>query len=245
MQTRALALCLALAGSTQVLAEEQWGLGLGVISAASPYQGESKDVLVVPLVSYDNERFHFSGVSASYDLYEEGAFKWAAFVRPGFDFFRPDDADDESMRSLKRRKFSVLAGVRLETELGFAKGSLAMAHDVTGNAKGYSLEAGLSRQFILNRVLMLKTELGLVYADQKTVDYYYGVDSGESPYFAAYTADSALNPYVSATLMYQLDPHWQLFSSLKVSEYDSEIKDSPIVARDRDVQFMAAMSYKF
>ncbi|GGO68665.1 MipA/OmpV family protein [Bowmanella pacifica] len=245
MPIRTVALCIAMAGSMPAFADGQWGLGVGVITATSPYLGESSDTFVVPLVSYDSENFHFSGVSASYDLYEDQAFKFAAFVRPGFDFFDPDEADTDYMRSLKERKFSVLAGVRLETDLGFANSSLSVANDITGNAKGFSLEAALNRQFVLAKGLMLKAELGVVYADDKTIDYYYGVDGGESAYFPAYSPDGALNPYLSATLMYQLDANWQLFSNAKWTEYDSEIKDSPIVGRDRDLQIMAALSYKF
>ena len=245
MQLRTICLCVALAAAGHAQAEGKWGLGLGAITATSPYLGESRDFLVVPLVSYEGEDFHFSGVSATYDLYENETLALKAYISPGYDFFDPDDADWQSMKRLKERKFSVMAGFELEADLGFATSTLSAGHDVTGNASGYSLSWGISHHYALAKGLMLIPEIGVVYADAKVVDYYYGVDSGESPYFGAYEADSALNPYASLTLMYQIDKNWQVFSNLEYTKYDSEIKDSPIVGRNGDLQFLAAFSYTF
>ncbi|GAB3011177.1 MipA/OmpV family protein [Bowmanella dokdonensis] len=245
MKRSLLATVLALTMSGQATAEGTWGLGLGMISAKSPYLGEADDFLLLPLISYESEDFRFTGVSFNYDLYETDSIQLSTFLRPGFDFFDADDADTPAMRTLNDRKFSALLGLEIKADLDFATAVLSAGHDITGNARGWQLELALQRRYQLSPQLFISPELGVTFADSDTVDYYYGVDSGESSQFAPYQADSALNPYASVTLMYQIDKRWQAFTSLKWSEYDNTITDSPIVDADRDLQWVAAVSYEF
>ncbi|MDF2177362.1 MipA/OmpV family protein [Aliiglaciecola sp. CAU 1673] len=223
----------------------QWSAGVGVVATGSLYQGESSNVFVVPLIQYQGERFKFQGVEASYRLVGDKNWSIEATLGPGFDNFDPDEADAAQMKTISKRDFSILAGLKVNWHLGSVTAELAAGQDISGHSKGMKLDGSVKRRYQVTPSLFVIPAIGLEYLDAESSDYYYGVDAGESPFFSPYQAGSAYNPYLAVTLLYGLSPSWQIFSMLKVADMDSSITHSPIVDDDMDFTGVAALTYTF
>lgn len=131
--------------------------------------------------------------------------------------------------SLNKRKISVLAGVDLHAYFGAYSFAVQALNDVRGVHDGAELRAAISRDFESGR-LRLRPAAGLIWQDDKTIDYYYGVDDDEVLYSSlAYHAGSGLSPFVRLDLNYTLSKRWSLKALLYQRQLASSIKDSPIV----------------
>ena len=245
----ALALALGLAAAP-VLAQDapdpqpRWTLGLLAIERDAPYRQLDEDLLVVPLVRFEGERFYLRGLRGGVVLAESGGFEFGGFLQARGDGY--DAADSPYLAGMADRKFSLDAGVAASwrvPRIGQFEASLAT--DMLDRSGGQEAEVswtGLVRaagwQFL--------PSLALRWQSQDMVDYYYGVRAGEAIVGRpAYAPGSALFPEVSLLATRPLGERWQLFARAGHTWLPSEVTDSPLVDQDSRTSVLVGLGYTF
>ncbi|MED5526756.1 MAG: MipA/OmpV family protein [Pseudomonadota bacterium] len=243
-----LALALVALSST-AMAEEasRWSAGIGVIQSPSPYIGVDNQNLVFPAVGYEGKDFYLRGPSAGYYLAKDELWSLALGLQLGPSRLDPDKSDDQRMKRLDDRKFSVLGGVRAthKAKWGLLEGTLAT--DVSGRHDGQYAELAYKYPVIRNARFQLTPGLGLAYYSDDYADYYYGVSGGESlrSGFAEYHPGSATNSFATLDMNWKFASQWLAVASLRYTWLDDSLSDSPIVDKDHSTSAYLGLVYRF
>ncbi|KGJ90523.1 MipA/OmpV family protein [Thalassotalea sp. ND16A] len=133
----------------------------------------------------------------------------------------------------KKKSLSYMAGVawRYRGEMDI---NVVLASDITAGHHGKELHANIKKQFNIGR-LEFESKVGMSYKDAALVNYYYGVSEDELPFgfeYLDYRPGAAINWHVQLQLGYPISDHFWLVSSYRYDNNDSEIANSPIVAKD-------------
>ncbi|UZD97738.1 MipA/OmpV family protein [Pseudomonas corrugata] len=77
---------------------------------------------------------------------------------------------------------------------------------------------------------------------------YFGVSDAQSQLsrFSTFRADSGIYAYSAAlNWLHTFDPHWSASTSLMVTHYTDQVRDSSLVSSDAETMAMAALNYTF
>lgn len=250
---RRIALVSALAlTATQAVAQDGappeggWTLGLFGFSSNTPYG--FRDNAAAPMIEYENEYFKFGLPSTEIKL------PWVSNEQLSFgvmiDLFGSESgykaSDAPILRGMAERDSGVWAGARMDWKTEVVDLSLKALRDVGGDSKGTSVEAEVSKTFFLNERLMVSPKIGAVWLNDNTVDYYYGVRSGEATATrAAYKGTSTVNMKVGVNVGYMIAQNQMLMMDLSVTKLGDEIADSPIVVDDTLTSVGLGYMFKF
>ena len=122
---------------------------------------------------------------------------------------------------------------------------LAYSRDVQGRSHGETYDLAFNGRFIFGSFILNYT-LARSFLDTEFTNYYYGVRShevtAERPYYspgASGTNSFALSPILILT------KNMSWFNSIKATFLDSEIKNSPTVARSWYLSIISGVTLKF
>lgn len=88
--------------------------------------------------------------------------------------------------------------------------------------------------------------VGLTYYDRALMDYYFGVDANEvTPDRALYNAGSSFRGQLEIYAQYPLYKNWSFNVGLTQTFYSNNIKQSPLVDKNKLTQFMVGVLYVF
>lgn len=226
-----------------------WGLGIAAISKQQPYAGMDRENRALPVLSYEDSWFKFSGLGAEIKLPRLGINE-----RQSIDFrlvgrfdMAGYEADDAPMlNGMDERKGGFWAGARATWRNDIAQLSAEWAADASGHSKGQRFGLSLERNFRLGPQLMLTPRLGAVWLDRKYVDYYFGVRSHEANAGrAAHAGKAGINTELGLRGAYMLDGHHSLFLDVGVTGLAREIKNSPLVDRSTENRVLLGYLYRF
>lgn len=216
-----------------------WGLGVGVAARTSVYAGESSDAALVPLISYQGEKFFWRGLSGGYHLLSREGFKLDATLGARFSGIKKDDfgVAELAARGINR---NLLEDRDNGLDLGIAgsfKGrmgvvELALKADVSGASKGFETSAkyGYPLQWGATTVT---PHVAVSHYSSKLANYYYGtLDAEVARGVVNYKPGSAVIPRVGVEVMRPFADKWMLLGGLSYSALPSKITDSPLVDRD-------------
>lgn len=145
---------------------------------------------------------------------------------------------------LHDRDMTALGG--LEYNLQFADMNLQLQwlHDVLNEYDGQEIRMALGREWQLNRHT-INLSAGLIWQDQKTINYYYGVRPGEVAQNDIYRPGASISPMLRFDWQYRLTENWDLrfFSSYR--HLDDEIYKSPIVDDNKIITLFVGGVYHF
>ncbi len=101
-----------------------------------PYKDYDSDVYPVPVVTYESDNFWFRGLGGGYYLWNDDTDKLSVMAYWSPMYFKPGDSDDNRLRSLDKRKSTMMAGLSYihNTQYGFLRTSLA--GDTLDNSNG-------------------------------------------------------------------------------------------------------------
>lgn len=255
------ALAVALIWSAPVFADEppaklepqeaSWGLGLAVVSTQRAYKGTDRDVLGVPILSYENEYVNLIGPSLELKV-PSTDFGKAHNLKFGllFNFFRGsggyESKDSPYLAGMEKRKAGVWAGGKVDWENKVANVRLEWMADVSGNSKGQVFNLNLEHSWMLSQSLTLTPKVGIEWVDSKYVDYYFGVRSSESTaQRQTYVGKATLNGEIGLTGIYQFDQHHSAILDIGVKCLGEEIKNSPLVSASTENSVTLGYLYRF
>lgn len=219
-----------------------WGLGIGAGVDRLPYTGIDNNKRLLPLLTYDSEYFRLSGLTADWKFAKTEQFTFALRGKYALaDGYKADDAP--ILYGMDERKAGFWVGGAATWNADFARLSLEVLGDVSGNSKGTQARLGIERSFTAGR-FVFTPRASVQWADKKYVDYYYGVSAGEANASrAAYAGQSTVNFQAGLRTVYVLDAHQSVFLDLSATALGKEIKDSPLV--DKKTVPAAAIGYLY
>jgi len=239
-----------------------WHLGasLGYGQIISPLtDGDDISLYLLPDIRYFGEYFSLENTSLGYSLKEtvsysielvgllnqDGLFfsddyrDLIAAAAPPLEISVHPDPDTAGIEETdiviypNKKSLSYMAGIawRYYGELNI---NLVLASDITAGHHGKELHANIKKQFNLGS-LEIESKVGMSYKDESLVNYYYSVSEEQLPFGSehlAYQPSSAINWHIQLQLAYPLTEKTWFVSSFRYDNNDSEIFNSPIVAKD-------------
>ena len=221
----------------------RWSLGLAVISSPEPYKGADNDILVVPAITFQGERFYFRGILAGYRLWKRGHFEADAILMPRFGGYEADDSP--FLRGMEDRRLGVDLGLNLTWEADRIGLRLAPRVDVSGRSQGQELGVEVYSPIRFGPV-RVEPAVGAIWQSADLANYYYGVRPGEArPGRPAYEPGSTVNLTGGVFVFSPVTRKLAFQGFVRVNRLGSEIGDSPIVGRDTAVTGLVSLSYGF
>ncbi len=220
-----------------------WGLGLAVMSEASPYRGVDSKTRVLPVITYENRWVRLFGPSLELKLGQAGPAPFSLFARYSEDGYEPSDST--ALAGMAERKAGIWLGARAALPTEWANLSATWSADASGHSKGQRFSLSAERRFALGEV-GLSPRLSAHWTDSKATQYYYGVNPGEATANrATYRPGASVDTEVGLRLDYRLAPQQMLFADFGVRAYGSEVKNSPLVDRSSLLEVRLGYLYRF
>ena len=227
-----------------------WSAGVFVMTDSQPYKDASGIVRVLPSVVYRGERLTVQGPLVQYLLFRN---EWVTLNGNAALQFAPYEEDDSFVLiGLDEPDPTLLAG--LDANLSFAELGLSdlslfftAEGDVLGEHSGTQLTAGVRYALGSPRnKLSGGIGAGILFQDGNWVDYFVEVPEDKATFSRpAYSASSAMNPYISLRAFWRFHSSWSLLAIARLDWLDEEWTDSSIVSDDTRTQTIVALNYTF
>lgn len=226
-----------------------WGLGAAAISKQQPYTGMDRETRVLPMLSYENSWFKFSGLGAEVKLPRLGLNERQSIdmrLVGRFDMSGYEADDAPILNGMDERKSGFWFGAKATWRNDIAHLSADWSADASGHSKGQRFGLSLEKNFHLGQQLMLTPRLGAVWLDKKYVDYYFGVRAHEvQAGRAAYSGKAGINTELGLRGAYLFDRHHSMFVDVGVTSLAKEIRNSPLVDRSTENRVLLGYLYRF
>lgn len=243
-------------------------LGYGVRESPIVTKDDS-NIILIPVLRYYGDNLFFDGGNLGYTLFdgESVSFNAITGMNPDAGYFSSitgsnddkqssasdvsvqDEQANQPKRSIFRkeldRDWALDAGVELNWYLQDFQVQAQWMRDVSSTHKGNGVNLLLSKHVELSD-FRLFGNFGVIYKDQKWVDYYFGVRDDEVyKKENAYKGEQSLSPYTKWVLSHQVSDSWSWLASLRVEKLGNGISDSPAVSQSMITQWFTGMVYQY
>ncbi|MZI92790.1 hypothetical protein F9817_06235 [Vibrio sp. CAIM 722] len=230
-----------------IAAPSPWSIGVGGGVSSELYKDTHSDSNATLLGGYDGEHIYLKGTELGYRLFAKDA-KQNVMLRVLYDgrHFDPSDSDDQQMKQLDKRHGTGLIGPKMQIKTAAGTFESGVAVEFTGEHQGYLATVGWSYPLIMGNMGIIPN-LGYEHNSEKMANYLYGVSDHEARHsgIQRYHVNGAGQYYMGVNGFFKLTEHIRFDSGLRFTHYDSEIKDSPIVAHGNNAALFVAASYVF
>ncbi|RUO38342.1 hypothetical protein CWE13_01490 [Aliidiomarina shirensis] len=225
-----------------------FSVGFGVISSNPSYVGMDADVLAVPFIGYEGEKYYFRGLSFGRHIIQSREHQLSAVLAIEPFRFKPRESDNAQIQQLDRRKFSLGAGVNYRYNSVYGSVSTSFSTDVSGRHNGQRLRVRYSLP--LNKpgqAWQLSPEIGVNIVSKDYVRYYFGIDAAEAARtgLQEYTGNHAVSPEIGIGGYYMFSERLSVNGNVSFSRSDSAIADSPMVSSRSARSIILSLSYRF
>lgn len=238
--------CFSVEAQEEAGSDSQFSVGLGYGVSWSEYKGVSTDTSVIPIISYEGERLFLHGLTGGIYLLKNDNHKFYLNVSYMPQSFDASDSSEWAMRRLDDRKSTMMggAGYKLTSDLGTVK--IEAQFDLLNENKGMIVDASYAYPIYISS-LTLTPKGGVIWANDKFNDYYYGISQKESQKsgLREYQADGDFSPYLGLGANLNINDSWNVFLSGQAVFLGDEITDSPMVGRDIKYSCGGGLSYSF
>jgi outer membrane protein len=236
---------LAMSLSTMALAENKYGVGLGVGVSNSIYKGADDKAYPVPLLDINYGNFYIKGITPGYYLFRGEDLSVSAFIDPMAGF--PIKAKDMGVgyTHIEDRDFQAMVGLRADLNTGIA--GIRTGASVQFGEHGSEAKISAFRPYNINDKFTLVPGIYVKGFSGDYTDYYFGVTSEDvaknSNIDREYKADAAASVGATLTAEYKWNEKLSLIGILGVEKFSSEVTDSPIV--NEDPLFIGSIGAKY
>lgn len=228
-------------------------VGLGVAGSTGVYIGEKTEVIPVPVISYESDRFFVRGLTAGAQVYAERFFAVNAITSVNMMNLDVDDLSASNLSAkninksqLEDRDRSVDLGLEGIVRLPYGIFSMQAVNDIGGASDGAELRFNYQYLWRMNPQLTLIPNLGLDWLSDKRANYYYGTLGAEvARGIEAYQPDNVFIPHVSLGANYKLTDKLS-FSGVAMQKFlPDDVKKGPLIDKSSSTNFYMGVSYKF
>lgn len=220
-----------------------WALGGGVSVVQKGYRDIDRDVLAMPLISYESKWISASVPTLDVKTLSSDSLSLRLRTRYTRDGYEADDSP--FLAGMADRKGSIWIGGAMLWRPQFANLSAEVLGDASGHSKGARAKLQLDRRFGFG-AFGVTPRLGAEWVDSKYVDYYYGVRASEArAWRRAYQGDSAANIEAGVRLDYSFARRHTMFLDVRTTQFGSAIKHSPLVDQSGQTGVSLGYIYRF
>ncbi|EGO62973.1 putative outer membrane protein precursor [Acetonema longum DSM 6540] len=221
----------------------KWGLGAGVALAQKPYRDMDRDVIALPLISYENKWISASVATLDLKLFSNEAVSWRLRVHYAGDGYEADDSP--FLAGMNERKGSVWIGGAVNWKTPAANFSAELLGDASGHSNGSRARLQVNRRFPSGS-FGVTPRLAVEWVDRKFVDYYYGVEASEMHMGRGfYEGTATANAEAGLRVDYSPTHRYTVFLDLRATRFGSAIKDSPLVGSASRTAVSVGYLYRF
>ncbi len=231
---------------TSVAHAQNWGVGGAVAVDQSPYRSYDTQVMPLPIVSYEGERFFIGDSGAGVYAFKTESDRLGVGLQYDPWSFDPSDSRDQAMKQLDKRRSSLMAGVTYRHDADWGRVDLKLMADVLGRSSGIVGDAVYQYPIRVDR-LLIAPGIGMQWHSKKYNEYYFGIKDHEARRsgLARYDPNSGIAPFVSLNASYSISENWKVFASGKAQLLSNAAKDSPMTDRSYSTSIGAGVLYTF
>ena len=221
-------------------------LGLGAAWQSSPYKGHDDEVLPMPLLSVEWERFYFNLFEAGAHIWKDDNQALTLGLSYGGGSFDSGKTDDLALKKLDDRDATLNAFLQYSIQSDYGHAGIKVLRDVLGNSDAFSSEAFYKYPTRYGSV-NISPGAGIQWDSKEQLGYYYGVSSSEAQRSGLdkYTPSGGFSPFLSLETVWNVTDRWNVMISGKVLFLSDEIKNSPMVDAEQVFNAAACISYSF
>lgn len=236
---------LILLSLTPLMALSESSIGVISTYSQSLYKETSTQSNFLPALSYKSERFYFNFPEVGYHLIPKSPFQnLSAGLRYIPTPFDPDESDNSDIQSLDDRHASGMAFISYRLGPITTK----LAQDISGVHNGYYGQLSLGYPISIDAWRVIPS-ISYQYISEKMSDYIFGISQSESTKIGSaistYNSPSTSRVSYGATAFYSITKNINTMISIKQTQYDEGIKQSPIIDDDTVNSFLVGIFYKF
>ncbi len=221
----------------------QWALGIGAVVPGKPYRDFDRDVLPLPLVSYESKWISATVPTFDIKAYSTDSLSFRVRARWSGDGYQSKDSP--ALTGMNERKSSLWVGGAVTWKTDFANLSGEVLADAMGNSKGTRAKLQIDRRFAAGK-FGFTPRLAAEWVDDKYVNYYYGVQQSEARAGrAVYEGKATTNVQFGLRIDYSPSSHHTLFVDVGATRFGSSVKDSPLVDKTNGTTLALGYAYRF
>lgn len=225
----------------------QWSVGVAAAYSPAVYKDTPSNRTVIPLIGYEGEHLFLRGFNAGYRLWPVRSDHNIIF-RLAYDprTLKPEDSDDPQIRLLDKRKSTVLGGVSYQMLTFAGMWEATVGTDIAGRHDGVYAEIAWRLPLNFDR-WGITPSIGYAYSSDKLNDHLYGVSEQEAARsgLAEYEADWDGQYFIGAMAYWSVSSNIRVTGSVRYSNLDSNLSDSPVVGRDTSTMGTLGIAYLF
>ncbi|MGR5149452.1 MipA/OmpV family protein [Photobacterium alginatilyticum] len=220
---------------------------LVAVTSYSPavYKGQGTNVEQFALLGYEGRHLYVRGTSAGYSLNPLGS-PLNLILGVGYDprTLHPEKSSNVDVQQLDQRKAGVFGRVSLQAISQAGELEVSIGTDLANNHNGLYVEAVL-RLPVSKELHTFVPEIGYSYNSKKLNNHLYGVSYNESRKtdFDSFDAGSNGAFFIGLNTQFRLYRQVTIFSSVRYSNLDSGISQSPVIESSRAISAVVGFSY--
>jgi outer membrane protein len=241
--TLAGALAAPASAQTDAAPASSWALGAGVNVLQKGYRDIDRDVLPLPIISYESKWVSASVPTLDLKAYTGDTLSLrlrARYTRDGY-----EAKDSPFLAGMSDRKGSFWVGGAFLWRPEYANFSAEVLRDAGGHSKATRARVQVDRRFAFG-AFGLTPRIGAEWVDDKFVDYYYGVRATEVRADRGfYQGDASTNIDAGLSLDYSFSRRHSVFADVRMTRFGSAIKDSPLMEKSGQAGVSLGYVYRF
>lgn len=227
----------------------KFAIGAGVRGSNKLYKQDDENVMFYPNLDVRYGRFYVKGIQVGAYLYENDMMALSVFVDPMGGF--PVDGGDmeDGYDNIDDRDSMVMGGAKLE--LKDLPAGLQSNVSYKGGEDGQQGDLNILRPFAVTEKLKVTPSVNASMFSSDFVDYYFGVSEKEVNRDAndnldkEYDGDTAYSYGAKLACEYMFTENVSATAAVGVTQFSSEIEDSPIVDDATNVYGLLEAKYIF
>lgn len=198
-----------------------------------------------PALSYKGDQFFITYPEIGYHLIPKNPIQsLSAGLRYVPSPFDPADSNNSDMQLLDYRHDSGMAFISYRLGPVTTK----LAQDVTGVHNGYYGQVSLGYPIPIGNFRIIPS-ISYQYLNAEISNYMFGVSQNESNNtgnaISSYDSPATSRVSYGATAIYSITENLNTIIAIKQTQYNDDIKESPIVSDDSVNSFLVGISYKY
>lgn len=232
---------------TGALAQESYGIGVGLGYQQKPYAGDHSEWVPLPIFELQNGIFFVKGLKAGLYLFDSPSTKLDAHLRYQPLSFKPGSSHG-ALQGLDRRKSTIELGAGIthifENQV-FINAELDA--DIMDRSSGVNLDTNVGMIHHVNDHFRVIPKVGVNWSNKKHNDYYYGISRAEANRtgLSEYNSDSSFTPYIGVGTVIDATDNLHIFGGAKLEFLPNEVKNSPMTDRSTISNISIGVNYNF
>lgn len=226
---------------------DKLAIGVGVAGSNKLYKQDDENIQLYPNLDMRYGRLYVKGIQLGVYLYESDLMAFSVFVDPMGGFKMDNDDMKSGYKNIDDRDTMVMGGGKLE--LKKLPGDVKVTVSYKGGEEGQQGDLVVMRKFPITSKFSMTPSVNASMFSSDFTDYYFGVSTKEvnrsttDNLDKTYNGDTAYAYGAKLACEYMFTENVSMIASAGVTQFSSEVEDSPIV--DNGTIFYGSLEAKY